>query len=67
MIVGTYIGPKRLEVNMVESEHVQTTEGEHNAAKPGQTPRVVPSMTTPGEEIANIEEAARCVSLDSFE
>ncbi len=55
MIVGTYIGPKRLEVNMVESEHVQTTEGEHNAAKPGQTPRVVPSMTSPGEEIANIE------------
>ena len=50
---------------MFESEQVQTSEGECNVAKPGQTPRVVPSMTTPGEEIANIEEAARCLSLIS--
>ena len=28
-------------------------------------PYDVPSMTTPGEEIANIEEAARCLSLIS--
>ena len=52
-------------MNVIESEQVQTTEGECNVAKPGQTPRVVPSMTTPGEEIVNIEEAAACVSLNS--
>ena len=51
---------------MVESEQVQITKGECNVDKSGKTPRFVPSsMTTPGEEIANIEVAARCVSLNS--